>query len=153
VDILGTLSGGILSGVGKFAKDIRESITGKEILTSEERKIILDKTNELEKLALEADKSIALAQIELNKEEAKSDSLFKSGWRPMVGWACVTGLIYQMLIRTILPWILQAICLLTGQNIVLPPLPELEINSLMTLLFGILGLGGFRTFEKVKGIK
>lgn len=151
--ILDTLGSGVLSGIGNFAKDIRTAITGKEALTADERKIILDKANEIEKLALDADKSVLLAQIELNKEEAKSDSLLKSGWRPMVGWVCVSGLFYQLLIRTILPWIVEVVCLLSGTSIVLPEMPELDMSTLITLLGGLLGLGGFRTFEKVRGIK
>lgn len=93
---------------------------------------------------LDAQTRLALAQIEVNKEEAKSESLFKSGWRPAAGWACVGGLTYQILVRPILGWVAQN---LWGWS--LPP--SLEMDTLGTLLFGLLGLGAYRTAEKIKG--
>jgi hypothetical protein len=83
-------------------------------------------------------------QLEINKEEAKHSSVFVSGWRPAVGWTCVGGLSYQLLFRPILGW---AASNLFGWA--MPP--SLELDSLMTLLFGMLGLGAYRTVEKIKG--
>ena len=94
---------------------------------------------------LDADLQLALAQMEINKEEAKSESLFKSGWRPAVGWACVSGLVYQTLLRPLGGWV--AVNTMNWTN--LPP--SLEMDTLMTLLFGLLGLGAYRTVEKIKG--
>lgn len=92
---------------------------------------------------LKADTDIALAQTEVNKTEAASDSLFKSGWRPFVGWTCGGGLFYQLLARPIFGWIAQNLW-----NWSLPP--SLEMDTLMTLLFGLLGLGAYRTYEKTR---
>lgn len=83
-------------------------------------------------------------QVSINVEEAKSESLFKSGWRPYIGWVCGGGLSYQLLIRPIGTWIAGNCC---GWQ----PMPSLEMDTLMTLLFGLLGLGAYRTYEKVKG--
>ena len=47
---------------------------------------------------------INLGQIEINKLEAQSDSLFKSGWRPFVGWSCAGSLAYSVVVRDILNW-------------------------------------------------
>lgn len=94
---------------------------------------------------LEADLQLSLGQIEVNKVEAASDSLFKSGWRPATGWACVGGLVYQLLLRPTLGWIAVN---LWGWTIP----PALELDTLLTLLFGMLGLGAYRSFEKVKGV-
>jgi len=103
----------------------------------------LQQSGELAALAQETD--IATAQAEINKVEAASDDLFKSGWRPAVGWICVVGLSYQFFARPTMNFIL-ALSSFTAQ------MPPLELDTLMTLLFGILGLGFFRTYEKVNGI-
>ena len=94
--------------------------------------------------ALDADMRLALGQMEVNKVEAASDSFWKSGWRPGAGWVCVSGLAYQVLLRPILGWVALNVW---GWS---EP-PTLEMETLMTLLFGLLGLGGYRTFERVKG--
>lgn len=94
--------------------------------------------------ALNADMQIALGQIEVNKEEAKSDNFFKSGWRPAVGWVCVIGLIYSFLAQPILVW--------ASVNFGWQSPPDLDMGTLITLLMGLLGLGGFRTYERVKGV-
>lgn len=86
-----------------------------------------------------------MGQIELNKGEQASPSLFISGWRPAVGWVCLGGLTYQVMVRPI------------GQSVANIWFPHyaavsLEVETLMTLLFGMLGLGGYRTFEKYTGV-
>jgi hypothetical protein len=87
---------------------------------------------------------LAVAQIEVNKVEAGTD-LFRGGWRPAVGWVCVLGLGYQLVIRPVLPWLVRV----AGGEV--PDLPSIDTDTLMVLLTGMLGLGGLRTFEKVKG--
>lgn len=95
---------------------------------------------------LDADVKMALGQMEINKEEAKTD-IFRGGWRPAVGWSCVTGLAYQFFVMPLLPWIA------TVAGFSVPPLPAIDNETLMVLLTGMLGLGGLRSFEKVKGLK
>ena len=34
----------------------------------------------------------------------------------------------------------------------MPPPPIMDIEALMVLVGGVLGLGGFRSFEKVRGV-
>lgn len=93
---------------------------------------------------LDADMRLALAQIEVNKVEAGTD-LFRGGWRPAVGWVCVMGLGYQLVLRPVLPWLVRV----GGGEV--PDLPSIDTDTLMTLLTGMLGLSALRTFEKVKG--
>jgi hypothetical protein len=93
---------------------------------------------------LEADLQLALAQIDVNKIEAGSDGFFRSGWRPSIGWLCASGLFYSFILQTTLPWFAAVV----GWNA--PPLPKLEMDVLMTLLFGMLGLGAYRTYEKTR---
>lgn len=89
---------------------------------------------------LDADLQLALAQAQTNTAEAASGNPFASGWRPFVGWVCGAGLLYQLLARPLLIGF-------SGHDF-----PPLEIDTLMTLLFGLLGLGAYRTAEKIKGV-
>jgi hypothetical protein len=93
---------------------------------------------------LDAELQNNLAQGEVNKIEAADPSLFKSGWRPAVGWVGVFGLAYMVVLRPILPWL---IITLGGTAVELPPI---ETNEIVALLSGILGLGGYRTIEKIR---
>lgn len=88
----------------------------------------------------------ALAQIEVNKVEAASNSIFKSGWRPAIGWVCGFAFAYHFVLQPLLVFIL------TYAGHPVPELPEFDMASLMTVLGGLLGLGGLRTFEKYKGV-
>lgn len=94
--------------------------------------------------ALEADLELARGQIGVNAEEAKSENMFKSGWRPFIGWTCGLAFSFNFLI---LPTI-QIIAALNGVPITLTPL---DLTEMMPVLLGMLGLGGFRTYEKLKG--
>jgi|TARA_R100000482_G_C5121223_1_gene145893 hypothetical protein len=86
-----------------------------------------------------------MAQIEVNKVEAQHRTVFVAGWRPFTGWICASALAYHFIIEPIL------IFALALQNIQLT-LPTFDMGSLLTVLMGMLGLGGLRTYEKAKGI-
>jgi len=94
---------------------------------------------------LEADVKLAIAQTEVNKVEASTDT-FRGGWRPFIGWICGFGLAIQFIILPLFTWV----SLLLGYNVIFP---ILNSDVLMTLLFGMLGLGTLRTTEKLKYIK
>lgn len=86
-----------------------------------------------------------LAQIQVNNTEAQSTSIFKSGWRPAVGWVCAIALGYEFLGRVLLGYVLSNWLHWTQP-------PTLDMGDLMTLLGGLLGLGTLRTTEKLKGV-
>lgn len=90
---------------------------------------------------------LTLAQIEVNKVEAESNSLFRGGWRPFVGWVCGVGLAYA----AILDPLLRFIATVGFGYIGIFPIIDTEIT--MQILFGLLGLGAYRTVEKIKGFK
>jgi hypothetical protein len=84
-------------------------------------------------------------QDDINKQEAASANLFVAGWRPFVGWICGIG----FLVSFLGPLISYVVALCGKTGIVFP---QLDTSILMTLLMGMLGLGGMRTYEKVSGI-
>lgn len=88
----------------------------------------------------------ALAQIALNKAEAQHRSIFVAGWRPFLGWVLSFSMAWHFVFA---PFIIF-ICSYAGVE--LPELPAFDMDSLMTVLLGMLGLGGLRTYEKVKNI-
>lgn len=142
---------GLLKGAGTFAKDIRTAITGKEALSSEQQLDIVRQANALESAAANLESQAAKGQIDLNLVDAKSGSFFKSGWRPGIGWVCTSGLAYTFIIKPIFPWFINVNCILWGNTFVIPPLPSLDIKELMALTFCLLGFGGYRMYERIKG--
>jgi len=86
----------------------------------------------------------SLAQIGVNKQEANHRTIFVAGWRPFIGWVCGVALLYNFILRDIIAW------LLVMYDKTLQPPPELAMEHLMTVLLGMLGLGGMRTYEKLK---
>lgn len=105
---------------------------------------VLEMAQRGELALLDADMKLAMGQMEVNKVEAGTD-LFRGGWRPATGWTCVFGLVYQFLLQPLLPWVVA----LFGATV--PPLPAIDNETLMVLLAGMLGLGGMRSFERVRG--
>jgi len=89
---------------------------------------------------------LAKGQLEINKAEAASGSVFKGGWRPFIGWVCGAAFAYHFVLQ---PFIVFGVA---AAGIEIPALPEFDMGSLMTVMMGMLGLGGLRTFEKKSGV-
>ena len=81
---------------------------------------------------------LAKGQIEINKLDAKGN-WFQSSWRPLAGYTCVLGLMVNFLVAPIA----------AGFGVVIP---QADAGVMMPLLLGMLGLGGARSFERVKGV-
>lgn len=94
---------------------------------------------------LDADLKLATGQMEVNKVEAASQSLFVAGWRPAVGWCCAAAFAFKF-IGGPLAVVLMA---MAGHPITLP---VFDFTEMSTVLLGMLGLGGLRTIERVKGV-
>ena len=98
----------------------------------------LDKQEKAELIA-----EINKAQLEVNKVEAGHTSMFVAGWRPFTGWVCSFALLYHFILQPLLTFLLYTF----GNEITLP---TFDMTTLTTVLLGMLGLGGMRSFEKVK---
>jgi hypothetical protein len=102
--------------------------------------------HEIATLAEKQAHEAAMAQTNINAQEAKHRSVFVAGWRPFIGWTCGVALAYHFVLAPLIlfgaGW--------AGAEI--PELPAFDMDSLMTVLLGMLGLGGMRTFEKAKGL-
>lgn len=85
-----------------------------------------------------------LAQAKINEVEAASESLLKSGWRPAFGWVGVFVLVSELVIRPYLPWIMEVF----GFHV--PMIPSIDTEMFWPLIFGLLGLGGMRSWDKTK---
>lgn len=101
---------------------------------------------EIQQQLIQIEADAAKAQAEINQVEAGSSNLFVSGWRPCVGWVCATAFLWQFVGQ---PFFSFFYTLATKQP---APVVALDHDALNTVLFGLLGLGGFRTWEKVKGV-
>lgn len=101
-------------------------------------------TGELAQLT--ADTNLAMGQVEINKVEAASPSLFVAGWRPFVGWICGFAFAFKFVLGPLVAMLLTA----AGYPVVLP---VMDFTEMSTILLGMLGLGALRTVEKVKKVE
>lgn len=122
-----------ITGLGAIS-DLANTVIGK----------IWPDKSESEKQQLAAAVMLVQGQMAVNAEEAKSPSVFVSGWRPFIGWVCGMACAWNWIG---LP-IAKAGLLLAGITLSISPA---DITEMMPILMGMLGLGGLRTFEKVKG--
>jgi len=94
---------------------------------------------------LNADLQLATGQIEVNKVEAANQSIFVAGWRPAIGWVCGAAFAFKFVVGPFAVIVMA----MAGHPI---ELPEFDFTEMSTILLGMLGLGGLRTIEKVKGV-
>ena len=87
----------------------------------------------------------AKAQLEVNKVEAASKSLFVAGWRPFIGWTCGLGMFGNFITIPFANFVLA----LLSYEIVIPLVP---LETMMPVLMGMLGLGAMRSFEKTRKV-
>lgn len=105
---------------------------------------MLEMAQQGEQAFLDANMRVALAQLEVNKEEAKAGP-FRGGWRPFIGWVCGAAFAYNFVALPLLTWAA------TIASIPTPPV-AFDLTIMMPVLLGMLGLGGMRSFEKSKGM-
>jgi small basic protein len=101
---------------------------------------------ELLQMQVKGDLDALLGQLDINKEEAKSSSVFVSGWRPFCGWICGIALAYVAILEPIARFAASVWFAYTGA------FPVIDTDLTMQVLLGMLGLAGARSFEKHKGV-
>jgi hypothetical protein len=120
--------GSIVTGLGSIVNNIRG-------------KIPVEMQADLEKKLIDLDAAVQASQSAVNAVEAASSSWFVRSWRPACAWVCVVAFALQYLIRPIISWIIPS-----------ATFPAIDTGEMMPLLFGLLGLGTMRSFDKLKGI-
>lgn len=100
---------------------------------------------DMEAALIKASNEAALAQVEVNKIEAGHSSVFVAGWRPAIGWVCAAALAWAFIIGPVLAWSLAVLGIRES-------LPPIMTDNLFELVLAMLGLGGLRTFEKMRGV-
>jgi len=98
---------------------------------------------ELVKMQLNGELQQLAGQLDINKTEAQHQSVFVAGWRPFIGWVCGVALCYQFVLRPVITWAVPSLGYTVAE------MPGLDDN-LWELMFGMLGLGGLRSYEKIK---
>lgn len=135
--IMSAFGGSILGGVKELISQFHMSPAEQAALLE----AVAKREHELQLKVME----LAQGQLEVNKVEAASSSLFTSGWRPFCGWTGGAALAFQFLIAPLLTWL----TMLVGHPVIFP---VLDTGPLTTILVGMLGLGSLRTYEKLNGV-
>jgi len=125
--------GGLLSGIGTLAKDIRQAWTGE---------LPAEKQAEIEMKLLELENQASLAQTKINEIEAGSEHWFVAAWRPFIGWTGGVCLAYAAIIEPMARFIARVGFGYEGD------FPKIDTNLTMQILLGILGLGAYRSYDK-----
>jgi hypothetical protein len=99
---------------------------------------------ELVRMAADGELKQVIAQLEINAREAAHPSIWTSGWRPAFGWCGAAGFVYATIVQPVLAWV--------GAIKGWPAPPELNLDLLWVVITGLLGIGGLRSMEKLKGV-
>lgn len=139
----------------KDAKVVANTELQKQAQIAQQALLEIDKQIKIKELDIES--AIVDSQSAINKIDAASNDKYQSRWRPTIGWICAAGLGYTYIVR---PFIIAGLAIAIALGGPLAPitaaiaaLPVLDIGALMGLVIPLLGLGAYRTYEKVKGIK
>jgi len=129
-----------LSDIGSVLTSAREAITGEKIKDPAEMAKIDLQLQQLEN-------ALTSGQIAVNKAEAAHPSIFVAGWRPWIGWVGGMALAYQFLLYPLITWGWVAL----GNPLDSAP-PMVDSSALYPVILGMLGIGGMRSFDKLKGV-
>lgn len=121
--------------VGKIVDTVSKHIPTPE---TELKKMELE--NALTSTILTQLASVDVAINQVNLEEAKG-GWFKSGWRPFLGWTCGCSVsLHSVIFPLCTAWVPGFVK------------PTMDMELVITLLGGLLGLGTMRTVEKLKKV-
>jgi len=139
-----------MAGTGVVNIDVGGVVSGlmegfDDLFTSDEERLAFEhKLRELLHTEL-------MGQVAINQTEAEHASIFVAGWRPFLGWVCGLGFAMQVLVRPTIMYVNQLVSLILGTSDIPVP-PALDMQQLMPLTLGMLGLAGYRTYEKTQKI-
>lgn len=142
-----------LDSILELGKSAIDKIWPDPIKRAEEMRKLQELYQQGDIAVLNAHVKLMMGQLEVNKAEANSSSMFVAGWRPFIGWAGGFALAYAGVIYPLLTWVwatLQAFEIVPKEF--MPP-PLIEVGILGTIVTGMLGLGSMRTFEKTKSVQ
>lgn len=88
---------------------------------------------------------LAQGQINTNIEEAKNANVFVSGWRPWCGWVCGVALAYVAVAEPLARFVAQVGFGFSGA------FPVIDTTLTLQVLFGMLGMGTLRSYDKKNG--
>lgn len=124
--------GGLMGGIGTLAKDLRQAITGD---------LPAEKQAEIEQKIMEIELAASQAQTKINEIEAASEHWFVAAWRPFIGWTGGVALAYAAIIEPLMTWI----AVYKGVAVTFP---ALDTTITMQVLFAMLGMGAYRSYDK-----
>lgn len=123
--------------IGDLIDSVKDIVS--EVIVDKDKRMEVDlRLQELSDQAQARLDAQVAAQIEVNKIEAASGSVFVAGWRPAVGWVGAASLAYTYILQPFIG--------------IWTKVPEIDAGDLTTILLAMLGIGGMRTFEKYKGV-
>lgn len=143
------MSGGIITAaVTNTVGSIMQGLDG--LFTSDEERLKMELA--LQKQLMQPQVLQAMATI----KEAEHPSPFVAGWRPGLGWVCVAGLAWEYVLRNLIGagmtiasyWVGDPVKLVSAAA----DLPHVDGEALLALVAILLGVAGYRTFEKTKGV-
>ena len=132
----------ILNLVQSLAEPVTKVLD--KVIEDKDQKAAL--AHEIATLAEKQAQEQMMGQIDVNKTEAQHPSMFVAGWRPAVGWVCALAMLFNFLL---IPFINLGLDV-GGLDI---QLDLIDMETMMPVLFGMLGLGGMRTAEKIKKVE
>mgnify|MGYP003317958288 FL=1 len=130
MSLIGSLIGPATSLLDKFIED-------------KDQKMAL--AHEISTMAERHAQELAKGQLEVNKVEAASKSMFVAGWRPFIGWVCGIGFLANFIL---IPMANFGLALASVEITI----PMIDTTQMMPVLMGMLGLGAMRTVEKVQKV-
>ena len=135
VNLVGGVVEGAVKGVGGILDDL---------FTSDEERLTREEA--MERLKQQPQ----LAQIALNSVEAQHRTVFVAGWRPFIGWVIGAALAYHFMLHSLITWFFHVAQSFGMQPVDVPP--QVEIGELVAILLAMLGMAGYRSYEKKSGV-
>ena len=140
--VLNTVTGGVLEKVFGI---VDKAVSDKDLAAQIKERLETLRTTQSHEDQM-AQVQLLLGQIEVNKTEAASPSLFVAGWRPFIGWTCGVGIAYAFIVHPLALFIAY-LC-----HVDLDKMPALDVGTLMSLVLSMLGVATLRTYEKKQGV-